>query len=50
MIFLFLVIEELSDEKKREIEKHQKIITLLTLQLRDKDKENKTLKQSLQGN
>ena len=48
--FLFLVTEELSNEKQRDIEEHQKIITLLTLQVRDKDKENETLKQRLKGN
>ena len=46
----YLVIEKESVEKQREIEEHQKIITVLTLQLRDKDKENEILKQRLQGN
>ena len=46
----FLATEEelFSVEKQREIDEQQKIT--LTLQLRDKDKENETLKQSLQGN
>ena len=39
-----------SVEKQREIDEHEKIITSLTLQLREKDKENETLKQNLQGN
>ena len=50
--FSFLATEKelFSVEKQREIEEQQKIITSLTLQLRDKDKENEKLKQSLQGN
>ena len=39
-----------SVEKQREIDEHEKIITSLTSQLREKDKENETLKQNLQGN
>ena len=46
---LFLVIEKESFEKQREIEKQQKIIDSLMLQLRDKDKENETLKHNLKG-
>ena len=49
--FSFLATEkEFSVEKQIEIEEHQKILTSLTSQLRNKDKENKTLKQNLQGN
>ena len=52
--FSFLATEKellsVSVEKQREIDEHQKIITSLTLQLREKDKENETLKQNLQGN
>ena len=48
--FSFLATEKelFSVEKQREIEEQQKIT--LILQLRDKDKENETLKQTLQGN
>ena len=54
MNFSFLATEKellsVSLEKQREIEEHQKIITSLTLQLREKDEENETLKLNLQGN
>ena len=45
----FLVTEKESVEKQRELEKHQKTINFLTLQLRDREEENETLKQSLKG-
>ena len=51
--FSFLASEEKlfsESEKQREIEELQEIITSLTSQLRDKDKQNETLKQCLQGN
>ena len=51
--FSFLATEEKlfsESEKQREIEELQEIITSLTSQLRDKDKQNETLKQCLQGN
>ena len=50
--FSFLATEKelLSVEKQKEIDEQQKIITSLTLQLREQDKENETLKQTLQGN
>ena len=54
MNFSFLATEKelfsVSVEKQREIGEQQKIITSMTLQLREKDKENETLKQNLQGN
>ena len=48
--FLATEKELFSVEKQEEKEEQQKIITSLTLQLRNKDKENETLKQNLQGN
>ena len=54
MVFSFLATDKellpVSVEKQREIDEQQKIITSLTSQLREKDKENETLKQNLQGN
>ena len=54
VIFSFLATEKelfpVSVEKQREIDEHEKIITSLTSQLREKDKENETLKLNLQGN
>ena len=52
VLFSFLATKKdlFSVEKQIEIEEQQKIITSLTLQLRDKDKENETLKLNLQGN
>lgn len=53
-ILLFSVTEKdlllVTTEKQRKIEEQQKIIATLKLQLRDKDKENETLKQSIKGN
>ena len=37
-------------ETQQEIERLQEIITMLTLQLRQKNKENEELKQNLNGN
>ena len=52
VLFSFLATEKdlFSVQKQIEIEEQQKIITSLTLQLIDRDKENETLKLNLQGN
>ena len=50
----FIVFEKelllVCDERQREIETLQEIITTLTLQLREKDKQIEEIKQSLKGN
>ena len=50
----FIVFEKelfsVSVEKQREIETLQEIITTLTLQLRERDKQIEEIKQSLKGN
>ena len=52
-IFIIVFEKELlsvSVERQREIETLQEIITSLTLQLRERDKQIEELKQSLKGN
>ena len=53
-IAFFLAIEKdllsVSEQRQREMETLQEIITSLTLKLNERNKENEELKQSLKGN
>ena len=53
-IAFFLAIEKdllsVSEQRQREMETLQEIITSLTLKLNERNKENEKLKQSLKGN
>ena len=51
--FLLVIEKELvsvADERQKEIEELQEIITSLTLQLRERDKQNEEIMQRLKGN